>query len=264
MASLFSWHSYRSGLCTALFAAGCPDSTNQLICRWMCPGSLHVYRRMGTAAHAEWMERASRAKVEAIQSVNVLRVANDEGYAELFREVQSGNSQRQFMQDRATATALPATANVAPPRPASAARRPTPITATIAAPAPAGPVPALTRANAVGRRVLVPSALYPQYVCSEHAGAGCGRANSFRPPPTQWCASYTRALPTVGRTRTNDCRSSGWRRSREPTFYPAAACRCRAAGPARPPCAWLVGREVLRGHSRKWECSSVRSWAPSQ
>ena len=151
MASLFSWHSYRSGLCTALFAAGCPDSTNQLICRWMCPESLHVYRRMGTAAHAEWMERASRAKVDAIQSVNVPRVANDEGYAELFREVQSGNSQRQFMQDRATATALPATANVAtanvaPPRPASDARRPTPITATIAAPAPAllqGPCPPL-------------------------------------------------------------------------------------------------------------------------
>ena len=32
MASLFSWHSYRSGLCTALFAAGCPDAVNQLIC----------------------------------------------------------------------------------------------------------------------------------------------------------------------------------------------------------------------------------------
>ena len=33
------------------------------------------------------------------------------------------------------------------------------------------PLP-LTAANAVGRRVLVPATLYPQYNCSEHGGAG--------------------------------------------------------------------------------------------
>ena len=178
MASLFSWHSYRSGLCTALFAANCPDTTNQLICRWMCPESLHVYRRMGTAAHADWIDRASRAPVDAIQSVNVPRVDNDEGYAELFREFQSGNSPRQFMHDWAAAAApaspaaaAPVAADIGTPR--RAAARPTaPHMAPATPTGPTGPVPALTRANAVGRRVLVPSALYPQYVCSEHAGAG--------------------------------------------------------------------------------------------
>ena len=50
-ASLYSWHSYRSGLATALHAAGVDDAMIQLICRWMCPESLHVYRRMGVTEH---------------------------------------------------------------------------------------------------------------------------------------------------------------------------------------------------------------------
>ena len=50
-ASVFSFHSYRAGLATALHAAGVKDSMIQLICRWMCPESLHVYRRMGVAEH---------------------------------------------------------------------------------------------------------------------------------------------------------------------------------------------------------------------
>ena len=86
MASLFSWHSYRSGVCTALFAAGCPDALNQLICRWMCPESLHVYRRLGTLQNADWVERASNAQVDTIQSGNAPRVSNNENWGELFRE----------------------------------------------------------------------------------------------------------------------------------------------------------------------------------
>ena len=133
---------------------------------------------MGTAAHADWIDRASRAPVDAIQSVNVPRVDNDEGYAELFREFQSGNSPRQFMHDWAAAAApaspaaaAPVAADIGTPR--RAAARPTaPHMAPVTPTGPTGPVPALARANAVGRRVLVPSALYPQYVCSEHAGAG--------------------------------------------------------------------------------------------
>ena len=48
VARLYTWHCFRSGLCTALHAAGVPDEMIMLICRWMCPESLHVYRRMGT------------------------------------------------------------------------------------------------------------------------------------------------------------------------------------------------------------------------
>lgn len=50
-AKLYTWHSFRSGLATALHAAGVEDSMIQLICRWMCPESLHIYRRMGIREH---------------------------------------------------------------------------------------------------------------------------------------------------------------------------------------------------------------------
>ena len=163
MASLFSWHSYRSGLCTALFAAGCPDALNQLICRWMCPESLHVYRRLGTLQNADWVERAASARVDTIQSGNAPRVSNDESWGELFRETNSRARGSPLMQDWASAKADAA----APKRPLAAAARPT----VAHAPAPAA-VPPLTAASTVGCRALVPAAVYPQYACSERGGAG--------------------------------------------------------------------------------------------
>ena len=51
VAALYPWHSFRSRLATALHAANVPDSMIMLICRWMSPESLHVYRRMGTREH---------------------------------------------------------------------------------------------------------------------------------------------------------------------------------------------------------------------
>ena len=59
VASLYSFHSFRSGLASALHAAGVDDgSMIQLICRWMCPESLHVYRRMGVAGPVEGFIRS--------------------------------------------------------------------------------------------------------------------------------------------------------------------------------------------------------------
>ena len=74
MALLYSFHSYRSGLATALHAAGVEDAMIQLICRWMCLESLHVYRRMGTREHERLINLASSMNVDAIQSGNVVRV----------------------------------------------------------------------------------------------------------------------------------------------------------------------------------------------
>ena len=167
MASLFSWHSYRSGLCTALFAAGCPDALNQLICRWMCPESLHVYRRLGTLQNADWVERASNAQVDTIQSGNAPRVSNNENWGELFRETSRARGSP-LMQDWVAAQA---DANTPARPPAATAARP----AAAPAPAPAvvpAAVPPLTAASTVGYRVLVPAAVYPQYTCSERGGAG--------------------------------------------------------------------------------------------
>ena len=43
IASCYSWHSLRSGLATALKAAGCTDDVIQMICRWANPESLKIY-----------------------------------------------------------------------------------------------------------------------------------------------------------------------------------------------------------------------------
>ena len=60
-ASIYSWHSVRSGLACALHAAGCPDEIIQLLCRWTCPQSLHVYRQMGVEKNVLWTEKAQHA-----------------------------------------------------------------------------------------------------------------------------------------------------------------------------------------------------------
>ena len=63
-----------------------------LICRWMCPESLHVYRRMGTREHERLINEASSMNVDAIQSANVVRVVGDQGYAALFADLQLNQS----------------------------------------------------------------------------------------------------------------------------------------------------------------------------
>ena len=47
--------------------------------------SLHVYRRMGTAEHTAWIQKAAKADVDAIQSGNVPKIVADQDYAELFK-----------------------------------------------------------------------------------------------------------------------------------------------------------------------------------
>lgn len=169
MASLFSWHSYRSGLCTALFAAKCPDAINQLICRWMCPESLYVYRRLGTLQNADWVECAANARVDSIQSGNAPKVSNDESYSELFRDTCRTRGSP-LMQDW-LATQTDVTRHVRPDAPPSAA---TPSSSALTQPQPpldTSAVP-LTATNVVGRRVLVPAAVYPQEACAEIGGTG--------------------------------------------------------------------------------------------
>ena len=57
----------------------CHDDEITLICRWMCPESLHAYRRMGTLEHERLINRASTMNVDAIQSKHVVSVSGDEG-----------------------------------------------------------------------------------------------------------------------------------------------------------------------------------------
>ena len=168
-ASLYSWHSFRVGLATALHAAGVPDAMIQLICRWMCPESLHIYRRVGTAEHTVNLQAASRASIDVLQSANVPRVTADDGFHWLMSELgeaRAGEPQRAFEAERGNA------------RPPAALRteagRPTPTAPRAPAPTPA-PAAVLQPLRGVPRprdMVVVPHDVYPTYQCAELGGAG--------------------------------------------------------------------------------------------
>ena len=191
VAAIFSWHSYRAGLACALFAAGCPDAVIMLICRWICPDSLHTYRRIGTSNHAEWFQKAAVANVDSINADNVPRVNNDESFAEIFRDCL--NPRQAFAQDWTSALGAAGAAQTAPPAPTHAP----------AAAAPAANTAPLTSSNAVGRRVLVPAELYPQYDCGEQGGVGW-EALVVRSTATTAVVHYVSARTADGRPYADD------------------------------------------------------------
>lgn len=71
VASCLTWHSIRIGLACSLHAADCPDAVIQLICRWSCPESLHVYRQMGVDKNIYWTERAQHVTFDATRVNNL-------------------------------------------------------------------------------------------------------------------------------------------------------------------------------------------------
>ena len=122
VAALYTWHSFRSGLATALHAANVPDAMIMLICRWMCPESLHVYRRMGTREHERLINEASTMNIDAIQSANVVRVVGDQGYAALFADLSLNRTAHLRDFERASNTALdPGARQLTPTEPATPA-----------------------------------------------------------------------------------------------------------------------------------------------
>ena len=82
VASTLTWHSFRIGLACALHAADCPDGVIQLICRWACPESLHVYAQMGVEKNVYWTEKARRTTFDATRVNNLPALDNDEVVAD--------------------------------------------------------------------------------------------------------------------------------------------------------------------------------------
>ena len=127
----------------------------------MCPESLHVYRRMGTARNASLVHKAMRAPVDLIQSANVPNVMADHGYALLVDEVAKPR-------DRAAQAEYERTLQTALEPFASTTRNPLHLPAQVqATTAPAGGL-----AAAVGDLVLVPRTIWPAYACKENSGRG--------------------------------------------------------------------------------------------
>ena len=199
VASLYTWHSFRSGLATALHAANVPDALIMLICRWMCPESLHVYRRMGTREHERLINQASTMNVDAIQSANVVRVVGDQGYAALFADLQlnAPNHAREFANTSAAAldnrllSPAEASAAAAPKRPRTSA------------PPIAQPPARLQRLDSdpkAGDSVVVLASLWPTYTCRELGGAGW-LATIVRVHRTAALVSFEPATDAPTRTR---------------------------------------------------------------
>ena len=169
VAATHSWHSFRIGLACSLRAAGADDATIQLMCRWLSPDSLRLYRRLGTSESVSWADRAAQAHVDTTQMTNLPMFDASEGFATL----------RQHYCD--TTAAKEATILAALEGATGSGKRPR--AASVAAPVqssdtesdandgPHVPEP-LTQANATGRQVLVPRGLWPDYPCNENDGRG--------------------------------------------------------------------------------------------
>ena len=193
VASLFTFHSFRSGLATALHAAGVPGDQIMLVCRWMCAASLMVYRRRGTDEHEMLTRKAMRARVDTIQSGNVVSVVGDQRYAELV-EAHSGARSRECQKEYEDAVreAVEAATDgrhlpAGPPaKTERAAARPRAQAAATEAP---GAV-TLKAATALepGDAVVIRRAAWPAHACRELGGSG-------------WAATVISLSATTARVR---------------------------------------------------------------
>ena len=166
VAALHTLHSYRSGLATALHAAHVPDAMIQLICRWMCPESLHVYRRMGTREHDSHIRRASTSNVDVIQSTNVVRVAADEGYGSLVADLQGARGKDAQRDYERTLEAVRAAPTLTPARAHPTAARELSVPST-------GPTTVeIYELLKKEDTVFIPKQVWPAEPCHEHAGLG--------------------------------------------------------------------------------------------
>ena len=175
IASVHSWHSMRSGLATALRAAGCPDEIIMLLCRWMNPDSLRAYARVGPSGFISWLSAAEKAVVDARQTSNLMRLDNAAGMIAIHGEFGHRVGPRaQAVLDAQDGANPDAHAHT---QETPAAAQPPPPTTP--------PILALTAATCVGRRVRVPRYLWRSALCTELDGTGWeGRILSYDPPFT--------------------------------------------------------------------------------
>lgn len=165
VAAIYSWHSFRSGLATALHAAGVDDDIIMLLCRWMCRESLHAYRRLGTTKHEQLITAASTQNVDAVQARNVVSVVGDQQYAsfvqELHRDATGTNFDRCRAQGQAPRQPRERQQH-APHQDVRQDKEPPPVPILVK----------LTEPPAQGDRVIAPSSMWPSYKCKELGGEG--------------------------------------------------------------------------------------------
>jgi hypothetical protein len=181
-AETHSWHSLRSGLASALKAAGCPSEDIQLICRWLNPESLRAYARLGMSGFISWVSQAEKSVVDAVQSGNIARYA-----AHIFQAMDGADEVSDEEAKRHHNTAPKASLcegfaglniefgrRISPQAQAMLDRQDE---AEIMdededEPTPAPDLSELAADHCVGRRVLVSREIWPDYACDENDGRG--------------------------------------------------------------------------------------------
>ena len=201
VASVYSFHSFRSGLACALYASKCPDAMIQLLCRWMNPASLRLYRRMTPGQYEELIRNASTVDITSIQTSNIPRVSGDVSFATINGwECPPADLLRLFDAARVGTDADSPIGTVQPPAKRSAPAAP-PVTPQRAkVPRPPCTPPALTHASLrVGSTVTVDSRAYPDEACNENDGrAYSGTVTSVTAETAK--ITFTKISP---RTKTN-------------------------------------------------------------
>ena len=94
VASMYTWHSYRSGLAVALHAAGVPDPVIMLICHWVCDESLRSYRRISHQEQESVLRAAASVPVNLLQPRNAPVVDADLHYAAMVDGLQLPEAHR--------------------------------------------------------------------------------------------------------------------------------------------------------------------------
>ena len=70
-AKLFTWHSGRIYLCTALHAAGIKPQIIQAMLRWQTDESMRAYNRMSMQQYGRYIDSATKAMIASVQSPNL-------------------------------------------------------------------------------------------------------------------------------------------------------------------------------------------------
>ena len=164
-ASLFTWHGYRSGLATALHAAGVSDEVIMLMCHWVAPESLRSYRRLSASEQMGALQRAAAVPVNLLQPRNAPVVSGDQHYAMLHAAFGRGCANPS---PPAGATNTPGVAA----RPDRHAHREVAQTTQERAVRPAVRTSPCTSPPEVGEEVFIPRETWPTYACSEFDGLG--------------------------------------------------------------------------------------------
>ena len=177
----------------------------QLICRWMCPESLHVYRRMGVAEHESLVRKASVCSVDCMQSVNAPAVVQDQALALLaaeFRQDRSDSDQEAY--ERAVQAAIE------PYGPQQRARRPNqptaaePRHASGALPDEIASLSPLAGVPRAGETVIAPREMWPNERCDELGGQGW-RATILRASPAAATIRFLQAKTARGQPYEDVC-----------------------------------------------------------